>query len=79
MKFDFENNIKRLKDITENMENSDLELEKSLELYTEGIKLYKKCSDFLEKTTRKVEILKNGKDVLKEDVKPKLGLIDDVE
>lgn len=79
MAFQFEKSLERLKEIVRTMENEDIELEASLQLYTEGIKLYHKCSEFLEKTSRKVEILKNGREVLEEGAEPDFSLFEDVE
>lgn len=59
MPFYFEKALEKLKQISEKIEQEDLTLEESVQLYSEGIVLYKKCIDFLEKTKRKVEIVKN--------------------
>ena len=69
MAFDFEKSLDRLKIIVSTMENEDANLEKSLDLYSEGIKLYKQCNDFLEKASRKVELLKNGKEIAEKPTK----------
>jgi exodeoxyribonuclease VII small subunit len=59
----FEESMVKLEKIVEQMETGDLELEKSLELFEEGIRLVRLCSSKLEETKKKVEILvkKNGK------------------
>jgi len=80
MAFDFEKSLDRLKSIVEKMEKEEESLEKSLELYGEGIKLYKQCNEFLEKATRKVEILKNGKEIVEKPSKePDLGLFGEMQ
>ncbi len=50
----FEENLKKLERIAEEMENSDTPLDKMLELYSEGIELSKKCQDFLNVTQKKI-------------------------
>jgi exodeoxyribonuclease VII small subunit len=64
MSFVFEKSMEKLKEIVGLMENDNTSLEKSLSLYGDGIKLYQQCAEFLQKATRKVEILKNGKDMV---------------
>ena len=57
----FETALKRLEDIVYEMESGGAELEKSLEMFEEGVKLVKYCSAKLEEARKKVEILtKNG-------------------
>jgi exodeoxyribonuclease VII small subunit len=52
----FEEALKRLEEIVEQMEQ-DVDLEKSLVLFEEGIKLVRFCSSKLEEAKKKVEIL----------------------
>lgn len=54
---DFESAIKRLEEIVAQLESGDLQLEKSLELFEEGIKLSRFCHDQLDKAERRVELL----------------------
>jgi exodeoxyribonuclease VII small subunit len=80
MALSFEGSLNRLKDIVEKMENENTDLEESLKLYSEGIKLYQQCTKILEKTERKVEILKNGKQLAEEkEASPQVSLFQDVE
>lgn len=55
----FEDSLKRLEEIVDQMEKGDLDLDldKALALFEEGIKLVHVCSSKLEETKRKVEIL----------------------
>lgn len=53
----FEEGLTRLEAIVEEMENSEMDLEKSLALFEEGIKLVRFCSAKLEEAKKKVEIL----------------------
>ncbi len=70
----FEAAVKRLEEIVEKMENGDAELEKSLEMFEEGIKLVKFCSAKLEEAKKKVEILvKDGKTMKPEPFKDKFS------
>jgi exodeoxyribonuclease VII small subunit len=52
----FEEALKRLEEIVEQMEQ-DVDLEKSLVLFEEGIKLVRFCSSKLEEAKKKVEVL----------------------
>ncbi len=53
----FEEAIKRLEIIVDKMESGRMELEESLSLFEEGIKLVRVCSSKLEEAKKKVEIL----------------------
>jgi len=63
----FESALKRLEEIVDKMENGDAELDKSLELYEEGIKLVKICSAKLDEAKKKVQILSKNGDKMKLD------------
>ena len=56
-KFNFEDAMKRLDQITEELSREGVELEKALALYEEGVKLAKACNAKLEDTERKIKIL----------------------
>lgn len=58
----FENALDRLEQITEELENGDLSLEKSLEKFNEGMALAQFCSAKLDEAKSQVELLikKNG-------------------
>ena len=58
----FENSLKELEDIVEQLEEGDLPLEKSLELFEHGIRLSRDCQRRLDEAERKVEILLKGDD-----------------
>ena len=53
----FESKLKRLEEIIHAMESEDLELEKSLSLFEEGIKLTKECQAHLVQAEQKVKVL----------------------
>jgi len=59
----FESSIKRLEQIVNDMENSELDIDKAMKLFEEGISLVRECSSKLNEAKKKVEILteKNGK------------------
>jgi exodeoxyribonuclease VII small subunit len=59
---DFESALKTLEDIVGKLETGDLTLEKSLELFEEGVKISRFCSSRLEEAERKVEILTRAAD-----------------
>lgn len=62
----FEKAMERLEEITELLENGEHPLEKSLELYEEGVKLIKLCNSKLEKVEGAVKILLNEGDKIVE-------------
>ncbi len=53
----FEEAMQRLEEIVSEMEGSEADLEKSLALFEEGVKLVRFCSGKLEEAKKKVEIL----------------------
>ena len=55
--FNFEDAMKRLDKITEELSGEGVELEKALALYEEGVGLAKKCNAKLEDTERKIKML----------------------
>lgn len=64
---DFESALKSLEEIVGQLEAGDLALDRSLELFEEGIHVSRFCSSKLEEAERKVEILiKNAEGTLKE-------------
>lgn len=54
----FESAIDRLSKINAEIESGDLSLDKSLELFKEGIELTKFCQDKLNDAKKQVELLK---------------------
>jgi len=70
-KRNFEESLARLEEIVSQMERSDLNLENSLSLFEEGIKLVHFCTVQLNETKTKIEILvKNGAKISKEPFEP---------
>jgi len=59
---DFESALKTLEDIVGKLETGDMTLERSLELFEEGIKISRFCGSKLEEAERKVEILTKAAD-----------------
>ncbi|MCR5150688.1 MAG: exodeoxyribonuclease VII small subunit [Clostridiales bacterium] len=57
-KFDYEKAVNRLEEIAKLLEKSDLTLEENIKLYTEGMKLCKKCSDEISKAELKITQIK---------------------
>lgn len=65
---DFEQALKRLEEIVAELEKGELALERSMELFEEGIKLSRSCGDKLEEAERKVEVLvKDSEGALKKE------------
>jgi exodeoxyribonuclease VII small subunit len=61
-KIEFEDAIKRLEEIVEELEDGQITLEKSLKLFSEGIELSKFCQSSLENAEKQIQILTdNGK------------------
>jgi len=58
----FEEGLKRLEKIVEELEGGNLSLDESLEKYEEGIRLSKACAKRLEVARKKVEILLKSED-----------------
>lgn len=64
----FEIAMKQLEEIAAQLEKNDLDLDKSVEMFEEGMKLSKKCSEILENAEKKITILVNdGKDNFSEE------------
>ncbi|WP_027363446.1 exodeoxyribonuclease VII small subunit [Desulfotruncus alcoholivorax] len=66
----FEKALARLEELVSKLEEGNLPLEESLELFAEGIELTKKCSRHLEEAEKQINILLeggDGKPVLREE------------
>jgi exodeoxyribonuclease VII small subunit len=53
----FETKMKRLEEIVDKMESSEVDLEDSIKLFEEGVGLSKDCQSLLDKAEEKVKIL----------------------
>lgn len=58
----FEEKLSRLEQIAESLENNELGLENSINLFEEGVILSKECLSILEKAELKVKVLKKDLD-----------------
>jgi exodeoxyribonuclease VII small subunit len=58
----FESSLQELERIVQQLEAGDLPLEKSLELFEQGVRLSRECQKRLDDAERKVEILLRGND-----------------
>lgn len=54
---DFESALKSLEDIVAQLEGGEMSLDRSLELFEEGIRISRFCSSKLDEAERKVEVL----------------------
>ena len=64
----FEEAMKKLEEIANQLEKNDLELDKAVEKFEEGMKLSKKCSEILENAEKRITLLINdGKDNFSEE------------
>lgn len=62
----FETDLKKLEEIVAKLEGGDVPLEESMELFEEGVRLSRLCSERLNKAEKKIEILtKNDKGEIK--------------
>ena len=72
MKKSFEEQMESLEKIVAELENGNLNLDESVNKFEEGMKLSKKCNDFLESAEKKITILiNNGSEMAEEDFIPK--------
>jgi len=62
MEKSFETSLTELEQIVTKLEDGDLPLEESLELFEKGIKLSRECRERLTKAERRIEILMKGAD-----------------
>ena len=53
----FETSLEALEQIVRQLEGGDLPLEKSLELFEQGIRLSRECQDRLNQAERRIEVL----------------------
>lgn len=58
----FEESLKRLEKIVEQLERGDLPLEESIKLFEEGTRLSAECKDYLDKAEGKVQVLVKQRD-----------------
>ncbi len=65
----FEQSITELEKIVERLENGDVTLDESLELFEQGIKLSKSCQKMLDSAEKRVSVLMANDDgeMVKED------------
>ncbi len=63
----FEEAMKELETIANELENGNLTLDESMNKFEEGIKLSKQCNTMLEKAERKITMLINEDDKIKEE------------
>ena len=54
---DFESSLEELERIVRELERGDLPLERSLELFEQGVKLSRACQERLNQAERRIEIL----------------------
>lgn len=60
MKNNFETSLKRLEEISKLLENSELSLDESIKLFSEGTELVKLCKNYLNKAELKItELVKD--------------------
>ena len=68
----FEEAMKQLEEIANVLENGNLSLDESVNKIEEGMKLSKKCNDFLDQAEKKITMLINdGEEIKEENFVPK--------
>ena len=68
----FEDAMKKLEEIANDMEKGDLTLDESVKKFEDGMNLSKKCNDFLETAEKKITMLiNNGEEIKEENFIPK--------
>jgi exodeoxyribonuclease VII small subunit len=58
----FESSLDELEQIVRHLESGDLPLDRSLELFEQGVRLSRECQKRLDEAERRVEILLRGND-----------------
>ena len=58
----FEQALKRLEEIVEALEMDDLELEKSVQFYEEGVSMYRHCTQQLQRAEKRIDVLQANDD-----------------
>lgn len=68
----FEDTMKKLEEIANELEKGDLDLDTSVSKFEEGMKLSKRCNEILENAEKRISILINdGEDIKEENFVPK--------
>lgn len=66
-KTNFEEKIKALEEIAQELENSNLNLDESMKKFEKGMNLSKECTKILDEAEKKIMILVNDNGELKEE------------
>lgn len=70
----FEEAMKKLEQITAELEKGDLSLDEAVKKFEEGIKLSKECNKILEDSEKRINILiNNDENITEENFLPKEG------
>ena len=68
----FEDAMKKLEGIANELEKGDLTLDESVRKFEDGINLSKKCNEFLDNAEKKITMLiNNGEEIKEENFTPK--------
>lgn len=55
--FDFEKSLEELETIANNLDDENISVDKSIELFEKGVKLSRDCSQYLENVKQKIILL----------------------
>ena len=58
----FEESMKKLEEIAEELENNNMDLDTSVKKFEEGMKLSQKCNKMLEDAEKKITVLVDGEE-----------------
>ena len=61
-KINFEDSMKKLEDISKELERDDLTLDESMKKFEEGMALSKACKEMLDEAEKKITILINNEE-----------------
>ncbi len=74
----FEESLKKLEEIVEQLEDGSLTLEESLKAFEEGMALYRKCVEVLGKSRNRVEtLLKQGEELVSKEAPPEFTEVEE--
>lgn len=66
-KLNFEESMKKLDEIANQLENGNLNLDESIKKFEEGMALSKRCNEFLNSAEKKITVLLNDGDNVQEE------------
>lgn len=62
--FQFEQSLQQLSELVNQLDNDALSVEKSLQLYEQGMQVVRQCENYLQQSKSRIEQVHKGKDKL---------------